>query len=196
MTLNPLSNGVESAMTEAIREYIEELQSENRKCMEEVVAARDKSSESQIGRILDYQEQEAREKVVREKRVTRLISILIFAVISAAGGTGALLASSPTNEEISRPVVDTVKATESSLTKRVEESEKKIQRLGESVIEQQVQISDGFDYIADKIDAAHPRQKGDVDIRDYPAVEAAKRKADSIKMQKGVEKLFAEEPGF
>jgi hypothetical protein len=196
MTLTPLSNGVESAMTEAIHDCIEELQSENRKCMEEAVASRDKSSQSQIGRILDYQEQEAREKVVRERRVTRLITILIFSVISAAGGTGAMLARSPTNEEISQPVVDMVKATESSLTKRVEESEKKIQRLGESVIEQQVQISDGFDYIADKIDAAHPRQKGDVDIRDYPTVEAAKRKADHIKMQKGVEKLFAEEPGF
>ena len=58
------------------------------------------------------------------------------------------------------------------------------------MVEQQVQISDGFEFIADKIDAAHPRQKNEVDIGDYPAVEAAKKKSDAIKMKKGVDRLF------
>ena len=148
------------------------------------------SMDSNISKILDCQAKEAEEKVIRSRHTNRLLAILIAGMGSGGIGTAYFVAQRPGQAEITQPLVDSLRASESSLGARVEESEKKIQKLGEAVVEQQVQISDGFEFIADKIDAAHPRQKNEVDIGDYPAVEAAKKKSDAIKMKKGVDRLF------
>ncbi len=156
--------------------------------------------QEQIEAILSAQVEESRQKAARDKVLTKIAAIAVAAIVPGGAGGLYMLSRSPSPDQIrlqAKPVLESVEASnkqvESRLTKRVEESEAKIQKLGEAVIEQQVQISDGFDFIADKIDAAHPRQKDAVDIGDYPTVEAARKKADSIKMRKGVEKLFSED---
>lgn len=71
---------------------------------------------------------------------------------------------------------------------RINTNEAKIRGLGEAVVETQIQVSDGTDYLADKIDAAHPRTAAKVQA---PAtVVRAKAKVDELKKDRRVEELF------
>lgn len=152
--------------------------------------------QDRLERLISSQLKESQDRSRRDRTITKLAAFVLAAVVPGGAGSVYLLSRSPSADEIklqAQPVLDTVEASQKNVDKRLDDAEGKINRLGHSVIEQQVQISDGFEYIADKIDAAHPRQKGDVDIRDYPAVEAAKKKADAIKMKKGVQDLFNED---
>jgi hypothetical protein len=152
--------------------------------------------QSRIETLVSSQLKESKERARRDRTVTKLAAFALAAIVPGGAGSVWLLSREPSPDQIrmqAKPVLDTVEASQRGVERRLDDAEGKINRLGHAVIEQQVQISDGFDYIADKIDAAHPRQKGDVDIRDYPTIEAAKKKADAIKMRKGVQDLFDED---
>lgn len=173
------------------RESVDVVQKRNHAQTDAVAEQQDR-----IEKLVSSQVKESRDRARRDRTITKLAAFALAAVVPGGAGSVWLLSRSPSPDEIrlqAKPVLDTVEASQKNVEKRLDDAEGKINRLGHSVIEQQVQISDGFEYIADKIDAAHPRQKGDVDIRDYPTVEAAKKKADAIKMRKGVEDLFNED---
>jgi len=152
-----------------------------------------------IQRLLDLQVEGSEERTRRSRAFTRLVVFLV-AIVTSGGGVGIWTAlRSPSDDEIRKeaePVIRAVGTSSETIEIRLQSAEAKINRLGKAVIEQQVQISDGFEFIADKIDAAHPSQKHKVEIADYPAVEAAKKKSDAIKLKKGVQKLFDEEDVF
>jgi hypothetical protein len=144
-----------------------------------------------FSRLLDLQVQEAQAKAKRDAMMNKLLAALL-AIATSGGGAGIYLASQkPTEEDRAReaaPVTDVVEQQSNEVEARVEDAEKKIERLGAIAVEQQVQLSDGVQYIGDKIDAAHPRQRDDVQQPD--SVKAAKRKAEKIKQRKGAEALF------
>lgn len=153
-----------------------------------------KKHDDAFSQLLQLQVQEAQAKQKRDAMLNKLLAALL-AVATSGGGAGIYLASQkPTEEERQReaaPVTEAVAKESNEVEARVQDAEKKIERLGEIAVEQQVQLSDGVQYIGDKIDAAHPRQRGDVEQPD--SVKAAKRKADKIKQRKGAEELFKDE---
>jgi hypothetical protein len=194
-------NMAQSILTAENKRVLEELRRERESVdvvQKRTHAQTDAVAEQQdrLERLISSQLKESQDRSRRDRTITKLAAFVLAAVVPGGAGSVYLLSRSPSADEIklqAQPVLDTVEASQKNVDKRLDDAEGKINRLGHSVIEQQVQISDGFEYIADKIDAAHPRQKGDVDIRDYPTVEAAKKKADAIKMKKGVQDLFNED---
>lgn len=74
---------------------------------------------------------------------------------------------------------DRVDSDLAGVSKRIEDHEKKIHQLGRSVIEMQIQVSDGTAYLADKIDAANPRAAKKVEPP--PTVTKARTRVDEIK---------------
>lgn len=72
---------------------------------------------------------------------------------------------------------------------RIDEHERKIKQLGRAVVETQIQLSDGTDYLAKKIDAANPRAADKVEPP--PTVQKAKTRVDQIKRASKVDDLFS-----
>ncbi len=143
--------------------------------------------------LLQVQSQESVERIKRQKLWNRILAIGI-SVITVGGGVMISYfqaASKSENEKQSQDIVQSVQSEMSEVESRVDLTEKKIERLGEIAIEQQVQLTDSIEYIGDKIDAAHPRQADAV--KPPPSVQRAKKKSESIKMRRGVEKLFNHE---
>ncbi len=68
------------------------------------------------------------------------------------------------------------------------EIERKVQKLGERSIEQEVQMVEGIRFIGDKIDAAHPREAATV--AKPRSLKAAEKRVDRIKRKKAVEQMF------
>ena len=143
--------------------------------------------------LLQVQSQESVERIKRQKLWNRILAVGI-SVITVGGGVLISYfqsSSKSENEKQSQDIVQSVQSEMSEMESRVDTTEKKIERLGEIAIEQQVQLADSIEYIGDKIDAAHPRQADDVEPP--PSVQRAKKKSESIKLQRGVEKLFNHE---
>ncbi len=200
------------AAVSSIESVVERLCFENRKMLSELRRERDSvdvvqrrthaqtdavaEQQDRIEKLVSSQLRESQERARRDRTITKLAAFALAALVPGGAGSVWLLSRSPSPDQIkmqAKPVLDTVEASQRGVEKRLGDAEAKINRLGHAVVEQQVQVSDGFQYISDKIDAAHPRQKDAVDIGDYPAVKAAKTKADAIKMKTGVKKLFDEE---
>lgn len=170
----------------------ERAQEERKKKIEREAIAR--KQDDAFSKLLQLQVQEAEAKSKRDALMNKLLAALL-AIATSGGGAGIYLAAQkPTEEDRKReaaPVVESVAKETAEVERRVAKAEKKIERLGEIAVEQQVQLSDGVQYIGAKIDAAHPRQRNEVDQPD--SVKAAKRKADKIKQRKGAEELFRDE---
>lgn len=179
-----------SEIVERLLPHIEDSQVRRKKedkCVKDLVEA-----------MLEQQAHESEQKAKRWQFVMRYIAGPLVAFIvgggSVAGYQIANRPASPRPEQLADQAADQA-ATKASLPvkERVVDLENKVQRLGEVAVEQQVQISDGVHYIADKIDAAHPN-KADK-IKEPESVEAARIKADAIKKSKRVDELFdAENP--
>ncbi len=101
---------------------------------------------------------------------TRVITPVAIAVLSGGGYGGYRV------------------VTAEGVDDRVDHVERKLQRLGENTVEMQVQQVESTEYIADKIDAAHPREADDV--AEPESLQAAKRKVSKIKRRKAVEQMF------
>jgi hypothetical protein len=211
MTMSDVIEPNQSVVLQRVEKYgteirqLKELQAEIAKRHAEQRAADEaekKSAREAIARkqddafskLLSLQVQEAEAKAKRDAMMNKLLAALL-AIATSGGGAGIYLASQkPTDEDRKReaaPVVESFAKEADEVERRVEKNAKKIERLGEIAVEQQVQLSDGVQYIGDKIDAAHPRQRGDVEEPD--SVKAAKRKAEKIKKRKGAEELFRDE---
>lgn len=187
-----------------IRE-LKELQEQNEKRRAEAREAEERQKREQqekaaqtqqalLEQLLTAQVQEAEQKAKRDKILIQILGALLALITGGGGATAYMVTRQPTEDEAAakaQPVVDTVEKSSNAMQSRVEKAEKKIERLGTIAVEQQVQLSDGIEYIGKKIDAAHPRTAEAVD--EPPSVKAAKTKADTIKRTRGVEKLFQDE---
>ena len=207
-TLDDLLNA-ESSSEEMLIEKIVAMCEENRKVLvaleqgtaqADVVQSRvreqtDKTSvqNQALQHLLNVQSQESVERIKRQKLWNRILAVGISVITVGGGALISYFQSSSKleSEKQSQDIVQSVQSEMSEMENRVDTTEKKIERLGEIAIEQQVQLADSIEYIGLKIDAAHPRQADDV--QPPPSVRRAKEKSESIKLQRGVEKLFNHE---
>ncbi len=154
-----------------------------------------RKQEALIGDLLTAQVEEAQLRAKKQGTLNKILAALLT-LMTTGGGTGVYLAmQKPTEDqkrESAKPVTESIDASRVEVEARIESNAKKIGRLGEIAIEQQVQLSDGVEFIGDKIDAAHPKTKNKVDRPD--SVDAAKKRATKIKKSKGAEALFKEDP--
>lgn len=146
----------------------------------------DARRDASISRLLEIQIEETEAKTQRERIMYRLLAATLAVVTSGSGGALYVVSNkeSPVREEIK-----SIREESRSIEERVKTTEDKIERVAESVVGQQVQISDGFDYLGAKIDAAHPRTAGAV--AEPESVTEAKRAATEIKRKRGVKQLFS-----
>lgn len=125
---------------------------------------------------LESKRMELRDKE-REKRANRVLAILAGAVgIVAPVLTGTAVYA--TNDNISE-----------GLGSRVVETERKIQRLGERIVEQEIQLVESVRYLGDKIDSANPEAAY---VPKPPAVQAGEDRVEKLMRTKRVEELLAE----
>lgn len=173
------------AIVNRLRPYIEDSQTQRYREEDEV--------KTLLEKMLEQQATEAQHKAQRWQFAMRYVVGPVVAFLVGGGAVGGYtLANQP-----KRPSPDelTTEAAESAASKtslpiklRVGDLESKVQRLGIAVVEQQVQLSEGIQYIADKIDAAHPSKADKIPVPE--TVKAASDKAAEIERLKQVDALL------
>lgn len=148
----------------------------------------DARRDTTISRLMELQVEDAEIKGKRERLTYRLIAATLAVVTSGAGG-GLYVVSQPKPANATSAEIKTLREESNGIESRVRKTEEKIERVAESVVGQQVQISDGFDYLGLKIDAAHPRTAKAVKVPE--SVTEAKKAATKIKRRRGVKDLFS-----
>lgn len=157
-------------------------------------ASRQAEQETLVNNLLQQQVEEAEQKAERGRMVNKILTAVV-ALVGTAGGTGFYFTAQSSKEAaVEAAAAERASHAEPaalrSLDKRVNLTERKIERLGEIAVEQQVQLSDSIEYIGKKIDAAHPSQRDKV--KEPESVKAAKTRASKIKMRKGANALFTD----
>jgi hypothetical protein len=141
-------------------------------------AARERAKYDQL---LDLQIKDAGERQKAAKLRNRLLGALI-ALLTTAGGSGAYIAAAAPQKVEPKEVKAAVESAKDASEIRFKEAEKKIERLGTAQVASQVAQSAGVEYIADKIDAAHPKVAGVT--KEPPEVEAARVRSEGIRKKK------------
>ena len=95
---------------------------------------------------------------------------------------GAYIAAAAPQKVEPKEVKAAVESAKDASEIRFKEAEKKIERLGTAQVASQVAQSAGVEYIADKIDAAHPKVAGVT--KEPPEVEAARVRSEGIRKKK------------
>lgn len=147
-----------------------------------------------LANLLAAQVTESENKAARDAKLAKILGIAITVLTGGGGTLGYLALQGPTDEEKAeqvKPVTEVVNKQARQYNQRVEQAEKKIERLGDLYIEGQVQTSDEGEYTRNLIRAAHKRQTAALDnVPVPPTVTAAKTRADKVKKAKGEDKLF------
>ena len=122
----------------------------------------------------------------RRKTLKWAVGILVPLVVTALGTYQSVTDHVKPVEaaEVERAVNGRTK----QLEKKTDLIDGRVRRLGEHAIELQVQQVEATEYLADKIDAAHPKEAAAVPEPD--SLRAAKKKVAKIKTQKRVDELF------
>lgn len=126
----------------------------------------------------------------RRRKMTQWITGVATAVGTISfGGYKVVIEKEPEAVVEAKDVKETVQAEGKAATERVERVEadlatveKKVGRLGEIAVDQQIQASDNTEYIGAKIDAAHPRQAAKVP--EPEGVKEARKRATDSKRKK------------
>ena len=149
-----------------------------------------KAQGAQIDRLLALQVETAEEGRKRGVLYTRLVSAAV-AVLTTAGAGGVYLGTrSPTPQQERERVAPIVQAVSSETDARVEKAERKIKVLGDIVLDQQVVISEGFEYIGKKLDAVSPQKAAKV--AEPESLQDARIKAEKIKRGLARDQMFRE----
>jgi exonuclease VII large subunit len=189
-------SNMETTLTGSFRAELAELQrlqreaEERRKKEEEAQKQQqDKLANEQkeaLSKLLQLQVEDAQERTKRQGLWTKILAAFATIVTALAAGGVYLGTQGPTQEQVeeqaksaSQPVVDQVDRKTAEIEHRVGTAEKKIERLKDIALEQQVQIADSTAYIVSKIDAALPKSAKSVPEPD--SVRKAKLKAEAIK---------------
>jgi len=191
-----ITHDVNTTMETKISE-LRALQAEADARQQREAAERKKAQEEKLDALLQLQVDQAEQQKQRQVLLNRLLATLVTVVTAAAGG-GVYLGVRR-HDQNPQDAADTVKMTKAveeqgqGIEKRIELNEKKVERLKDVALEQQVQLSDSTEYIIQKIDAAHPRSP-DIASPEAESVEKAKKKAAAIKRSKEREskELFEE----
>ena len=145
---------------------------------------------AQIDRLLSLQVEAAEESRKRGVLYTRLVSAAV-AVMTTAGAGGVYLGTrAPTAQQERERVAPIVQAVSSETDARVEKAERKIQVLGDIVLNQQVVISEGFEYIGKKLDAVSPKKA--TKVAEPESLQDARIKAEKIKRGIARDQMFRE----
>ena len=137
-------------------------------------------------RIVQLQE-EIRQRKTREAREERRwFWGKVFGILTILAGGGAVTYSQVkpdapppgATEQGQKEAVTEAKASREA----TRDNSRKIEKLGVIAVEQQEQLVQSVEYISDKIDAAHPRQKKELQAIDEPP--ALKQAKDSVEERK------------
>lgn len=191
-----ITHDVNTTMETKISE-LRKLQAEADARQRQEAAERKKAQEEKLDALLQLQVDQAEQQKNRQVLLNRLLAALVTIVTAAAGGgvyLGTRQNQNPQDAADTVQMKEAVEAQGEGIEKRIELNEKKVERLKDVALEQQVQLSDSTEYIIQKIDAAHPRSP-DIETPEAESVEKAKKKADAIKRAKEREKkeLFEED---
>ena len=190
-----ITHDVNTTMETKISE-LRKLQAEADARQRQEAAERKKAQEEKLDALLQLQVDQAEQQNNRQVLLNRLLAALVTIVTAAAGGgvyLGTRQNQNPQDAADTVQVKEAVEAQGEGIEKRIELNEKKVERLKDVALEQQVQLSDSTEYIIQKIDAAHPRSP-DIASPEAESVEKAKKKAAAIKRSKEREskELFEE----
>lgn len=193
---NVLEQSAVEQLTRQFRDEISHLRqlqdaTDKRRAQEEAAkkaaqAAAAEKQEDLLQQLLTAQVAEAHERIKKQSTLNKILAAVLV-VLTGSGGAGVYfgtrVASVEQKAEDAAPVVKSVADGSRQIEARVDQAEKKIERLGEFAVDQQVQLSDSVEYLSEKIDAVNPKSAGKVLM---PAtVRAARMKADAIKRRRG-----------
>ncbi len=146
----------------------------------------------QLQQLVDLQLEQAQEAQRRGVVFTRLISALAALITAITGGGIYWGTRAPTPQQERERVAPIVRAVSSDTAARVSAAERKVETLGEIVIEQQVVLTEGIDYLGRKLDAVSPARAPKVEA---PAsLTEARKKTQRLKREIAKDQLFGE-PG-
>lgn len=195
-----ISDDISSSVDLKLSE-LRKLQAETEARQKAEAAERKRAQEEKLDALLQLQVDQAEQQKKRQELWNRLLAALVTLLTAAAGGGIYLGTRQPTPEEKTeqaRPVIERVEQEGAAIEKRIRANEKKVERLKDVALEQQVQISDEGEYTRDLIKALArtPSQAKALEEVDVPdSIPKAKKKADAIKRKKAEEKkaLFEED---
>lgn len=147
------------------------------------------ATEAMLARMLELQQAEdARREASRQFILRYVVVPLVLALLGGGSAAAQYLSTIGTPKDAIDAAEGAAKSVGRDVTSRVQRAEEKIRLLGELAVEQQVQIADGFEYVADKIDAANPRTRDAV--KEPDSLVKGREKADRIKRSARAEALF------
>jgi hypothetical protein len=127
-----------------------------------------------------------RQNAARRRRIMRWVVGIVCTVATAL--VGGYQSVDHTKAVQPAEVQQTVQTRTDHLELKAEQLDGRVRRLGERSIEMQVQQVEATEYLADKIDAAHPKEANNVPEPD--SLKAAREKVGKIITQKRVDELF------
>ena len=146
---------------------------------------RKRGQEAKLSELLQIQVETAEAGKARQVLFNRLLAALVTVMTAAAGGGIYFGTRTPTAEEAmvdQAPVLNRVSRESDQIERRVANNAAKIERLKDVAMEQQVQLSDSFEFVIQKLDTMSPRTADAVSRP--PTLDEAKMKADAIKAQR------------
>lgn len=110
-------------------------------------------------KLIQLQEAIRQRKVAEQRKERQWFWSKVFGILTLilTGGTVGYVKLAPAEAEAPATATESKEASE-DLGKRVDKTERKIEKLGVIAVEQQEQIVDSVEYISKQIEAAHPRQ--------------------------------------
>lgn len=196
-------DGLKTSLTQQFKLEISKLEELRAQREAERKAEEDRKEaarQAKLDAMLELQVQEAQEKKKRREwwgkfvlGPTGVLSIIIGAIVAYLQATKP----EPTEEEKAKEAVkagdvaEKVEEVDREIEERFEKLEKHDRTTARELVKQKVQISDGFEHVAKKIDAAHPRQADDVETP-Y-TLKALKTRTDKIKKSEAGKKLLDED---
>lgn len=151
--------------------------------------AKEKRTEELLERMLEEQAAADLRAEDRRKFLIRfvlgpsgLIAALSGAVLAYVQATRPEQPTATEQVETVQKVGDKVEDRVEALDEHIKRNDRKIERTVEVLLDQQVQISESTDYIVGKIEAAHPKVRGDEDVPE--SVLEGRRKAAAIRAER------------
>lgn len=173
------------AIVDRLRPYIQDSQTQKYREEDDVKAMLSKMLEQQV---LAEQQKAQRWQFFMRYVVGPLVAFIIGGG-SVAGYTIAQRPETPSPDQLTQEAASSAaQKTSLPIKLRVSDLEGRVENLAYSVVEQQIQLSEGIQYIADKIDAAHPSKADKIDVP--PTVKAAAEKAEEIKRKQRADAIL------
>lgn len=173
------------AIVDQLRPYIEDSQTQKYREQDDVRGLLEKMLEQQVA----AEQQKARRWQFFMRYVVGPLVAFIVGGGSVAGYTIAQRPEPPSPDQLTQEAASSAaQKTSLPIKLRVGDLESKVQNLALAMVEQQAQLGEGIQYIADKIDAAHPSKADKVDVP--PTIKEAADRAKSIKAQRRADEIL------